>query len=233
MSAPLLAVRELTAGYGRGSILQGATLEVGEGEAVCVLGRNGAGKTTLVKAILGELSARSGAIALAGKDATRLRPHQIARLGVACLPQEKAVFPGLSVREHIRLSAAGEGQVADAVELMSSRFPSLAGRLDQEAQTLSGGERKMLGIVQCIARKPRLALFDEPTEGVAPVVAETLRTALATQMAGTSIVLVEQNLDTALAISTRAYVLERGAIVEEGKTADLHSAGILHERLSA
>jgi branched-chain amino acid transport system ATP-binding protein len=147
------------------------------------------------------------------------------------VPQEGSVFPGLSVREHIDIALAGRG-VAAGVDAVAELFPVLGERLDQHAQTLSGGERKMLGIAQALVGEPKVILMDEPTEGVAPVVVQQLIPAIGRIRERTAVVLVEQNIDTALSLGRSAIVLEHGGVVEEGNVAALHDAGVLERRLS-
>jgi ABC-type branched-subunit amino acid transport system ATPase component len=226
----LLGVDSINVSYGRTPVLRGVTLDLGRGEVVCVIGRNGAGKTTLLRALMGVLPVREGEVRLLGRDVTRWKGHRRARMGLSWVPQGSSVFPGLSVEEHLEIAARvakGEKRDEEVMEL----FPVLSERLSQEAQTLSGGERKMLAIAQALISGPKVMLLDEPTEGVAPVIVAQIRSALARLVDVCSIVLVEQNVDTALAVGTRAYVLERGAVVEQGDMRELHESGIIRKRL--
>ena len=244
----ILSVEGLTAGHGPTTVLRGVSFAVAEGEVVCVMGRNGAGKTTLLKALMGVLP-MTGTVHLHGVDITRWPGHRINAAGMVWVPQEDSVFPGLTVREHLVIalnrSCGGSPTVTGANHHKSRReceddgiaragalFPVLGDRLAQEAQTLSGGERKMLGMAQALIVNPRVVLMDEPTEGVAPVVVEQLIPAISLAARAAAVVLVEQNIDTALALSTRAYVLEQGSIVESGDARDLHDRGILEQRLA-
>jgi ABC-type branched-subunit amino acid transport system ATPase component len=231
MSAPpLLEVESIHVSYGRAPVLRGVALEVGANEVVCVIGRNGAGKTTLLRAVMGVLPVRRGRIRFAGRDVTGWKGHRLARAGLAWVPQGSSVFPGLTVDDHLDIALqAGDGSRprAEVVEL----FPVLGERLRQEAQTLSGGERKMLGIAQALMAAPKLMLLDEPTEGIAPAVVTEVRAALLRLAEVCSVALVEQNVDTALAVSTRAYVLERGTVVEQGPTRHLYDSGVIRTRL--
>jgi branched-chain amino acid transport system ATP-binding protein len=227
---PLLEVESIDVSYGRTPVLREVSLEVGSHEVVCVIGRNGAGKTTLLRALMGVLPVRRGRVRLEARDVTGWKGHRLARAGLAWVPQGSSVFPGLTVGQHLDIAArAGDGSRsrAEVIEL----FPVLGERLRQEAQTLSGGERKMLGIAQALMAAPRLMLLDEPTEGVAPVVVAEVRTALLKLAEVCSVALVEQNVDTALAVSSRAYVLERGAVVEHGATRALYDSGVIRARL--
>jgi ABC-type branched-subunit amino acid transport system ATPase component len=226
----LLGVNSIDVSYGRTPVLRGVTLDLGSGEAVCVIGRNGAGKTTLLRALMGVLPVREGEVRLLGHDVTKWKGNRRARLGLSWVPQGSSVFPGLSVEEHLKIAARmakGNKTNEEVMEL----FPVLSERLSQEAQTLSGGERKMLAIAQALISGPKVMLLDEPTEGIAPVIVAQIRAALARLVDVCSIVLVEQNVDTALAVGTRAYVLERGAVVEQGNMRELHESGIIRKRL--
>ncbi len=229
MSA-VLTVEGLYAGYGRSTILRDVSLAVDVGEVICLMGRNGAGKTTFLRAIMGVLP-KEGTVCLDGQDVTRWKGHRINAAGMVWLPQDDTVFPGLTVREHLTIALTGRDLNA-GIDAAASLFPILGHRLDQEAQTLSGGERRMLGIAQVLIVEPKVALLDEPTEGVAPVVVEEIIPAIATVAERSAVLLVEQNVDTALAVGTSAYILEHGTIVEEGEISKLHDDGILERRLS-
>ncbi len=224
----LLEVAGLDAGYGPSQILRGVSLSVDHGEVMCVMGRNGAGKTTLLKALMGLLP-KKGTVVYDRRDVSGWSGHRLHRAGVALVPQENSVFPGITVGEHLAL-AMGAGDVASGMSEAASLFPVLGERLDQEAQTLSGGERKMLAIAQALIVRPRLVLMDEPTEGVAPVVVQELIPVIRAVDAG--VILVEQNLDTAIALGQRAVVLEHGMVVERGDVAELHRDGVLERRLA-
>ncbi len=226
MSA-VLSIEGLVSGYGRSRVLHGVDLEVRAGEVVCVMGRNGVGKTTLLRTVMGILPATAGRIDWDGRDIGGWKPYRIHRAGLAWVPQDEAVYPGLTVAEHLTL-AGGDGR---ALGRAFDLFPALEERIEQAAHTLSGGERKMLSIAQALVSEPRMLLLDEPTEGVAPSVVQMLIPALARVAHSCSLLLVEQNVDTALALGGRAYVLEKGAVIEEGDIRVLHDEGILHQRL--
>jgi len=226
---PELSVHDLSAGYGGATVLRGVSLRVPAGSVVCVMGRNGAGKTTLLRALMGVLP-KQGRVELGGQDITAWPGHRIRAAGMAWVPQDDAVFPGLTVRQHLEIGRrGGEG---DGIATAADLFPILGERLDQEAQTLSGGERKMLGIAQALVSGPRVMLMDEPTEGVAPLIVEQLVSAISAAATRTAVVLVEQNVDTAVALGSDAYVLEHGAVVEQGPITELHRNGVLERRLA-
>jgi branched-chain amino acid transport system ATP-binding protein len=227
---PALSVDGLYAGYGQSTVLRDVSLDVDVGDVICLMGRNGAGKTTFLRAIMGVLP-KEGTVRLGGEDITRWRGHRINAAGMVWLPQDDTVFPGLTVRDHLAIALSGRDLDA-GIDAAASLFPILGSRLDQEAQTLSGGERRMLGIAQVLVVEPIVALLDEPTEGVAPVVVDEIVPAIAAVAERSAVLLVEQNVDTALAVGTSAYILEHGTIVEEGSISRLHDDGTLERRLS-
>lgn len=229
MTAALEAV-DVSAGYGSARILHDVSIQVGRGEIACVLGRNGAGKTTLLRALMGVVP-KSGVVRFDGVDITGWRGSRINRAGMVWVPQDGAVFSGLTVREHFAI-ALHDRDRKSGIATAAALFPILGERLGQEAQTLSGGERKMLGIAQAMIVEPNVVLMDEPTEGVAPVVVADLIPAIRTLAERSAVLLVEQNLDTVLALASRGYVLERGRIVEEGSLEALYEDGTLERRLA-
>jgi branched-chain amino acid transport system ATP-binding protein len=226
----VLRVSGVHAGYGRSIVLRDVSLDVLPGTVACLMGRNGAGKTTLLRALMGVLP-KTGSVHLDGSDITAWSGHRINAAGMVWVPQEHSVFPGLTVREHLVIAVGGRGREA-AIGAAAELFPILADRLDQQAQTLSGGERKMLGIAQALIVRPKLVLMDEPTEGVAPIVVEQLIPAIRVLTQSAAVLLVEQNIDTALALGSQAFVLEHGTIVDSGDIARLHDDGILERRLA-
>jgi branched-chain amino acid transport system ATP-binding protein len=220
----LLAVDQLYAGYGRTPALFGVDLTVAAGEIVALLGRNGVGKTTTLRSIVGLTTRTSGRIALDGTPIERLPTHAIARKGVAFVPEDRGVFPGLTVGENLRLGRlAGRGANGDRDRVIA-RFPVLAERLQQDANALSGGERQMLALGRALLARPRLLLLDEFSEGLQPNLVQELATGLAEIAAsGVGILLVEQNAHLALRISARCYVMEKGSVVDEGPSSLLLS----------
>ncbi len=232
MSA-MLEVADLHAYYGKSHILQGVTFAVGEAEIVSMLGRNGVGRSTTLKAIMGDVPPH-GAIVFRGRPIAGMRPFEIARLGLGYVPEDRAIFPSLTVRQNLVLGQKGarEGgrwSMRDMFEI----FPRLEERADVPAGVLSGGEQQMLTICRTLMGDPDLIMVDEPTEGLSPQMVERVG-ALLTQIAGrgVAILLVEQKLTIALAISKRLYVMGHGRIVFEGTPSDLRAnAGVRKEWL--
>ena len=221
----MLDVEDLHAYYGKSHILQGVTFKVGAGEIVSLLGRNGAGRSTVVKTIIG-LVPPVGCIRFRGARIDGLPPHKIARLGLGYVPEDREIFPGLSVRENLLLGmksvrAPGRWSIDDVLAM----FPMLRARIDAPGGVLSGGEQQMLTICRTLMGDPDLIMVDEPTEGLAPRLVEQVRELL-DQIAGrgVAILLIEQKLTIALAISQRLYVMGQGRIVFEGGANDLRAS---------
>ena len=225
-----LTISGLSAGYGGTTIVRDIDLHLDRGEVVCLLGRNGAGKTTIMKSLMGLLP-RGGVVKLGDEDITRWRGSKIKNAGMVCVPQDDQVVPGLSLADHFALAVPGR-PVRELIEQAAELFAVLGERANQDAATLSGGERKMLGLALALASEPSVILLDEPTEGVAPVTIEHLVSTIASIEGDVAILLVEQNLDIALALGHRAYVLETGSIVEDGSLAEMAESGRLEERLA-
>jgi branched-chain amino acid transport system ATP-binding protein len=222
--AGLLRVEGLCAGYFGVRVLWGVDLRLDEGEHVAIIGPNGAGKTTLLKAIAGLIRPVEGEVWLQGRRISRLPAHAIARMGVALAPEGRELFPELSVEEHLRLGAllARARGEEDGVDLALGLFPALRARLRQRAGTLSGGEQQMLAIARALAARPRLLLLDEPSAGLSPLIVKELLSALeGLKEHRLSLLLVEQNVRLALSLCDRAYLLEKGRIVLEGRAAEL------------
>ena len=218
----LLAVEDLHAYYGDAHILQGVSLAVGAGEVVTLIGRNGAGKTTTLKSIMGLVPPRGGRITFDGRELTKLPTHEVARAGIAYVPEERRILPNLSVAENLRLGILGAGRQPQAdngavVEEVLTYFPRLRDRYDQLGKSLSGGEQQMLAIARGLVARPKLMLVDEPTEGLSPILVEGLTEILGEiNRRGTTILLVEQMLEVALVLSHRLYVMDQGRIQFEG-----------------
>jgi branched-chain amino acid transport system ATP-binding protein len=218
----MLEVDDLHAYYGKSHILQGVTFRVGAGEIVSLLGRNGAGRSTAVKTIMGEVRP-AGSIRLHGERIDGLAPHQIARRGLGYVPEDRSIFPTLTVRENLLLgmksTRAGDGWTLRDVFTL---FPVLEARADTPGGVLSGGEQQMLTICRTLMGDPTLIMVDEPTEGLAPRVVQEVRALLERIAArGVAILLIEQKLAISLAIAQRVYVMGQGRIVFEGAPAEL------------
>ncbi|HXG15634.1 MAG TPA: ABC transporter ATP-binding protein [Calidithermus sp.] len=222
----LLVVDGLHAHYGKSHVLHGVSLSVDRGEVVCLLGRNGVGKSTTLKAIMGLVRPSGGAVTFRGVPIAGLPPHRIARLGVGYVPEERRIFPTITVRENLLMGLKG-GADRDGwtLERVYEFFPRLRERQRQRAGTLSGGEQQMLTIARTLVGNPDLLLVDEPTEGLAPMIVEQVERVLAEiHRAGTAILLVEQGMETALSLAQRAYVMSKGQIVFSGSLADLQAS---------
>ena len=222
----LLEVRNLAAGYGQLSVLEDISLEVGQGEVVAIVGANGAGKTTLLSAIAGLIKPRRGTVLLGGAAIGGLGANRIVAKGLVLVPEGGRLFPFLSVLDNLELGAYtrhARTEAARALEEALTLFPILAERRHQLAGKLSGGERQMCAIARAMMSRPRLLLLDEPSAGLSPLMVEKvfdLVASLAREKALT-ILLVEQNVNEALEVAARAYVLDRGAIVKQGEAAAL------------
>lgn len=215
----LLEIRDLVAGYGKIEVLHGISLKVNRGEIVTLVGANGAGKTTTLRSIMGLTDIRAGRIFFDGTDITGWSPHRVAARGIAFVPQERSIFPSLTVYENLEMGAyqLPQGEFAARLEAIYARFPRLKERYRQRAGTLSGGERRMLAIARGLIANPALMLLDEPSLGLAPKVVEAVfENVQDINREGTTILLVEQNARRALAIAHRAYVMELGHIRYEG-----------------
>jgi branched-chain amino acid transport system ATP-binding protein len=218
--AELLRLDAVTSGYGESVVVEEASLAIGEGEAVALLGRNGVGKTTLLTTVMGLTQLHRGAIRWLGGDITRLESHARARAGIGWVPQERFMWKSLTVEEHLTCVARpGPWTVAKVHGL----FPRLAERSDHRGAQLSGGEQQMLAIARALVTNPRLLLLDEPMEGLAPIVVQELTQVLLTlaRAATMAIILVEQHAELALALTQRAVVMERGRVVHEGPSSAL------------
>lgn len=221
-----LAVKELHAHYDKSHILHGVTFEIGSGVITSLLGRNGSGRSTLLKALMGILRPTGGAVVFDDIPIGGLKAHQIARHGLAYVPEDRLVFPQLSVIENLLVGSqpTRPGAPAWTLDDMYAYFPRLKERRDQRAGTLSGGEQQMLTLCRSLMGNPKLILVDEPTEGLAPAIVEQLREILVDmRRRGLSILLVEQKLTLALSISDSLLVMGRGQIVYRGSVAQFQS----------
>lgn len=215
----MLSIENLHSHYGLGHVIQGISLDVAPGEVVGVFGRNGVGKTTLLKNIAGWVKPTSGAIRVGGADLTGREPDEINRAGVAIVPEDRRIFPGLTVQENLELGLLGlkGSKPISKLDPVLESFPRLAERARQPATTLSGGEQQMLAMARIMVAEPKVALIDEPSEGLAPmIVAEIFAIVRQMRDEGCAIVLVEQNIHEALAVCDRFVAIERGQIVLSG-----------------
>jgi len=228
----MLEVENLHSGYGRIGILAGVSFSVGRGEIVGVLGHNGMGKTTLLKTLVGELPASVGVIRYAGRDITHARTAVRARAGMGYVPQGQGVFPGLTVRENLRMGELGVTGLSVVPELLE-RFPILSLLLDRPAHALSGGERQVLALARCLAGRPSLVLLDEPSDGVQPSIVEDVAAQLQALLAAWSltILLVEQDLKLVAALAKRVFVMQKGRITAELTPSALGDQALISERM--
>jgi len=221
----LLELENITLLYGRIQALHGISLTVGQGEIVALIGANGAGKTTVLRTISGILAPSAGTITFRGKPIQGADPDVIVRLGIAHCPEERKIWPQMTVQEHLELGAfirADGGEIAQDMARIFDTFPVLKERREQLAGTLSGGQQQMLAIGRALMSRPTLVLFDEPSLGLAPIMVETIGTMIAgIRDRGATVLLVEQNAALALRLADRAYVLETGRVALEGPAKEL------------
>ena len=220
--ADALRLEKVSAGYGETHVLEEIELAVGEGESLSIIGRNGVGKTTLFETVMGHTTLHSGRISLHGQPIERAPAHRRALQGLGYVPQEREIFPSLSVRENLEICARPGHWTAERVFEL---FPNLKARLENAGTQLSGGEQQMLAVARALMTNPSVLLMDEPTEGLAPVIVQALVQVLSRLRAagGLSMVLVEQNSRVALEFSDRTAVLDRGRIVYDGPSARLRA----------
>ena len=220
----LLNATELHAHYGQSHVLQGVSLSLARGESVGLLGRNGMGKTTLIRTLMGLVRASAGSVRIAGVDVTNAEADRIARAGLGYVPEGRGIFPNLSVRENLLVSArAGvRGQCDWTFERVLATFPRLQERISQGGSELSGGEQQMLSIGRALMTNPELVVLDEATEGLAPlIVAEIWRIIASIRTSGMSTLIVDRNYRAVLANTDRCVVLEKGKVVLSGASAEL------------
>jgi urea ABC transporter ATP-binding protein UrtE len=230
----VLAIRGLIAGYeDAGDVLKGVDLEVGAAESVALLGRNGMGKSTLLRAIMGHLHPAAGQVRFDGLNLTGRLPFTVSRAGIAYVPQGREIFKDFTVEENLLLGLLGtKGLTARVPEGVYARFPILSERRRQSAGTLSGGEQQQLAIARAVISRPRLLLLDEPSEGLQPSIVQSLAATVSAISSedGMSLLLVEQNLELVLALTTRCLFMENGRIVDETESARLREDRGLVER---
>lgn len=227
-TAPLLQVQGLNAWYGAAQILFDVSLQVGRGEVVALMGRNGAGKSTTLKALMG-MVARRGSVQFLGQDIARREPHDIARLGLGYVPEERRIFTDLSVMDNLEVGRQRPRRWPDGTaapewtpEKLFALYPNLGEMPQRPGGRMSGGEQQMLTVARTLMGQPLLVLLDEPSEGVAPLIVQQMaRTIRALKAQGVSVLLSEQNLPFAQAVADRAYLIEQGEVVHEGRMADV------------
>ncbi len=224
----MLQIDSVDAGYGSFQALFGVTLEVAAGEAVAVIGPNGAGKTTLMRVISGLNAPWSGGLTMEGRALTEVRPHEIVRLGIAHVPENRRLFPGMSVQDNLRMGAfdkAARARSAERLDFVYELFPRLMERRQQQAGTLSGGEQQMCAIGRALMSGPKLLLMDEPSAGLAPVIVQQVFDLVRrVRREGYTVLIVEQNVQQVLRVVDRAYLLEAGSLVDSGDAAELRQS---------
>ena len=221
----ILEIEEMQTYYGDSHVIQGLSMHVYEQEAVSIIGRNGAGKTTTLRSIMGLTPPRSGNIYIDGRQTTRWQPHKVSRLGVAYVPAERHIFPGLSVEENLRLAARpGQGENDWTFEKVYDHFPVLAERSHQDGATMSGGQQQMLAIGRALISNPRIIIMDEPSQGLSPVLVQNITDVVLKfcVQSGITLLIVEQNYQMALKVASRHYLIDtRGEIVNNLTTREL------------
>jgi branched-chain amino acid transport system ATP-binding protein len=233
----MLKVENLDAWYDRSHVVQGLTFDVKAGEIVTLMGRNGAGKTSTLRAIMGLMGKRSGSVRFDGQELLKQPAHVRYHRGLAFVPEDRRIVPGLTVRENLRLGliAGTEGRhERERIDDIAQTFPRLAERMEQDGTSMSGGEQQMLAIARALMARPRMILLDEPSEGIMPLlVHEMFQLFVRLKQQGTTILLVEQNVERALQISDRAVILDQGCIVHQGSAEDLLADRAIQDKYCA
>ncbi len=226
----MLELRDIHSYYGDSHVIQGISLHVRGSESVCLLGRNGAGKSTTMKSIMGYVPPRKGTVIFRGQDITGLPTYEIVRRGIGYVPEDRRIFPDLTVRENLEIArrpgVSGKWDMASVLEM----FPLLRRLLDREGGKMSGGEQQLLAIARALIGNPSFLLLDEPCEGLAPVIVEDLKQTILVLKRGLPILIAEQNARFALEVSDRGYVIEKGLIKHEGSTESLASNTEVQQR---
>ncbi|MCU4750444.1 ABC transporter ATP-binding protein [Halobacteria archaeon AArc-curdl1] len=226
MTNPVLSLENVNAGYGETQVLRNLSLEIGAGEVVSLVGRNGAGKTTTLRTILGIITPTSGTVAYRDEDISAIEATETVRRGIALVPEERRIFPELTVRENLELAALGGADSGNALSLeeVLGMFENLAERTENSGSSLSGGEQQMLAIARALVGGAELILLDEPTEGLAPfIVQDVMDIVRQLNDRGITVLLVEQNVHVGLELADRNYVINQGEIVYEGTSAELEA----------
>lgn len=217
----LLELDDVSTFYGQSHILEAVSLNVDDGEVVALLGRNGVGKTTTLRSILQLTPPRTGTVRFRGTDLVGMDTHQIADLGIGWIPEERRIFTQLTVEENIRIAVPPRDDPRAAIDTAFDTFPDLREFRRRDAGTLSGGQQQMLAIARGLAGANEVLLVDEPSEGLAPLIVESVAEALSTVAEDTTMLLVEQNLPLALDVADRFYILDNGQVVDSGDTSDV------------
>ena len=233
----MLKVQALNAWYERSHVVQNVSFEVKRGEIVTLMGRNGAGKTSTLRALMGLVARRSGSVVFDGQELLDQPAHTRFHAGLAYVPEERRIVPGLTVRENLQLgitASKNRGEAARMIDEIAETFPRLKERLGQEATSMSGGEQQMLAIARAMMARPKMILLDEPSEGIMPLLVDEMFHLFARmKQAGTTILLVEQNVERALRVSDRAYILDQGEVVHAGTGSELLADTAIQERYCA
>jgi branched-chain amino acid transport system ATP-binding protein len=226
----MLEVNDIHSYYGKSHILHGVSLDLQEGELVCLLGRNGVGKSTTLKSIMGVVPPRKGSVRFHDQELIGKEPFEIARMGIGYVPEDRRIFRSLTVHENLLMgikssNKANTGEGAWTLDRVYGLFPHLQERCNQKGGHLSGGEQQMLTVVRTLMGNPRVILIDEPTEGLAPLIVKDVLEMLSTiRKSGVTILMVEQNFKAAIKIADRFYIMSKGQIVFEGDTEALLAA---------
>jgi branched-chain amino acid transport system ATP-binding protein len=233
----MLEVEGLNAWYGASHVLHGISLAVEPGEIVALVGRNGAGKTSTIRSVMGLMPRAAGSVRFAGAELLPLPAHARFRLGLAYVPEERRIVPGLTVRENLQLGlVATDGSIDErrAIDEIAGSFPRLKERLDQQGVTMSGGEQQMLAIARAMIARPKMILLDEPSEGIMPVLVEEMGVLFRRlRDQGTTLLLVEQNVEWALKLADRAVIIDQGEVVHRSAAAALLADKAVQERYCA
>jgi len=232
----LLELEEIHTYYGDSHVIQGISLKVFPGEVVCLLGRNGAGKTTTLRTIVGLTPPRKGRIMFMGRVISGLPTHEIVRWGIGFVPEDRRIFPKLTVKENLELAALHSRKRAHrqwTVERIMEEFPLLKGLSDRKGGKLSGGEQQLLAIARSLVLNPKILLLDEPCEGLAPIIVEQLRELILRLKGEVTMLIAEQNARFAVMVSDRGYIIEKGRIAYEGTSAELAADETVKEKYLA
>ncbi|GAA3841035.1 ABC transporter ATP-binding protein [[Pseudomonas] carboxydohydrogena] len=233
----MLEVKKLNAWYGASHVLHGVSFSVEPSEIVALVGRNGAGKTTTIRTVMGLMQRASGDVAFDGREIMPLAAHERFRIGLAYVPEERRIVPGLTVRENLKLGLlASDRDINEraAIDEIAEIFPRLKERLDQQGSTMSGGEQQMLAIARAMIAKPKMILLDEPSEGIMPVLVEEMGVLFRRlRDSGVTLLLVEQNVEWALRLASRAIIIDQGEIVYESSSAALLADKDIQDRYCA